>query len=383
MIDKTTIRRKVFSELLASGFQVHNGVPELPSGEPKEVARMIHQRHRQLILMQNADFISRYEDLLINEFADGAEINLDKFQVSVQEVKSQDDEKLFKYASLTWAVPVTQGYGRRTKFLVKDLSNNKLVGIFALGDPVFNLGPRDNSIGWTKEDKIDRLFNVLDAFVLGAVEPYRQLIAGKLVALMVVSNEIQKIIKDKYANKISIIQGEVKNSTPVLFTTTSALGKSSIYNRIKYNERLIFRPAGYTKGFGHFHFSDELFDELKALVEDRDDFRSGKFGQGPNYRFRTIRQALQVLGLEGDMLKHGIQREVYLAPLGTEWVSFLLGETVKFESFIFPQAEMSDFWVNRWAKARLVNRPEILNYKKNTIRLSVETENFVKQMRLF
>jgi hypothetical protein len=85
MIDKTTIRRKVFSELLASGFQVHNGVPELPSGEPKEVARMIHQRHRQLILMQNADFISRYEDLLINEFADGAEIHLDKFQVSVQD----------------------------------------------------------------------------------------------------------------------------------------------------------------------------------------------------------------------------------------------------------------------------------------------------------
>jgi len=383
MIDKTTIRRRVFSELLASGFEIHNGVPELPKGDPKDVARLIHQRHRQFVLMDNADFISKYEDQLLGEFAHGHEINLKNFEVTVTEVKEELDEKLFRYASLTWAVPVTQGYGRRSKFLVRDKTNNKLVGIFALGDPVFNLGPRDSLIGWTRDDKIDRLFNVLDAFVLGAVEPYRKLIAGKLIALMVVSNEVQQIIKEKYANKTSVIQGEIKNSTPVLFTTTSALGKSSIYNRIKFKDRLVFRPAGYTKGFGHFHFSDDLFDELKNLVEDRDDFRTGKFGQGPNYRFRTIRQALQVLGLEGDMLKHGIQREVYLAPLGAEWVSFLLGETTKFESFIYPQKEMSEFWLNRWAINRLLNMPEIKNFHTNQIRLSVETENYVKQMRLF
>jgi hypothetical protein len=383
MIDKTTIRRRVFSELLASGFEIHNGVPELPKGDPKEVARLIHQRHRQFILLDNADFISKYEDELIKEFAHGHEIKLNDFEISVLEVKDEKDEKLFKYASLTWAVPVTQGYGRRSKFLVKDKSNGKLVGIFALGDPVFNLGPRDNLIGWNKEDKIDRLFNVLDAFVLGAVEPYRKLIAGKLVALMVVSNEIQQFIKDKYANKTSIIQGEVKNSTPVLFTTTSALGKSSIYNRIKFKDRLVFRPTGFTKGFGHFHFSDDLFDDLKSLVEDRDDFRSGKFGQGPNYRFRTIRQALQVLGLEGDMLKHGIQREVYLAPLGAEWISFLLGETTKFDPFHYPQKEMAEFWLQRWGKNRLENRPEITKFHTDEIRLSIETESYVKQMRLF
>jgi len=383
MIDKTTIRRRVFSELLASGFEIHNGTPELPKGDPKDVARLIHQRHRQFVLMENADFISKYEDQLIKEFAHGHEINLEDFQVIVSEVKNDLDEKLFKYASLTWAVPVTQGYGRRSKFLVKDKVNNKLVGIFALGDPVFNLSPRDNLIGWSKQDKIDRLFNVLDAFVLGAVEPYRRLIAGKLIALMVVSNEVQQIIKEKYANKSSIIQGEIKNSTPVLFTTTSALGKSSIYNRVKFKERLVFRSTGYTKGFGHFHFSDDLFDDLKRLVEDRDDFRTGKFGQGPNYRFRTIRQALQVLGLEGDMLKHGIQREVYLAPLGAEWVSFLLGETRKFESFSYPQQEMSEFWLNRWAKNRLFNRPEIVDFNTDQIRLSIETEYYVKQMRLF
>ena len=40
---------------------------------------------------------------------------------------------VFRYASLHWSVPVSQGYGRRTRFLVIDEQNEKLIGIFALG----------------------------------------------------------------------------------------------------------------------------------------------------------------------------------------------------------------------------------------------------------
>jgi len=382
MINKTSLRRQVFSELLESGFEIHNGIPELPSGEPKEVARLLHRKQRENILMNSAEFIDKYEDSLIEQFANGSDISLSNFSISVNEVLTDEDDRLFKYASLTWAVPVTSGYGRRTKFLVRDERTGKLVGIFALGDPVFNLGPRDEIIGWNKEDKVDRLFNVMDAFVLGAVDPFRSLIAGKLIALMVVSQEVQATIKLKYANKLSVIRQEIKDSTPVLFTTTSALGKSSIYNRIKYEDRLVFRPVGYTKGFGHFHFSDELFQELKELVEDYDDFRTGKFGQGPNYRLRTIRKALDELGLKGDMLKHGIQREVYVAPLGLEWSSYLLGQTKRFTPFDYQQQEMVTYWADRWGKARLLSRQEVLSFDRNNMRLSIETEKYLSQPRL-
>ena len=44
------------------------------------------------------------------------------------------------------------------RFLVMDQSNGKLMGLFALTDPVFNLQARDNWIGWTTEDRRQRWF---------------------------------------------------------------------------------------------------------------------------------------------------------------------------------------------------------------------------------
>src|SRR5262249_13861429 len=148
----------------------------------------------------------------------------------------------------------------------RDRSNGRVIGIFGLADPVFNLSARDNLIGWTSDDRKARLYSVFDAYVLGAVEPYRQLIGGKLAALCAVSNEVITILENKYKDTITKIQGEVKSSRPVLITTTSALGRSSIYNRIAINGRPVFRAIGFTEGFGHFQFSNGLYGELLNLA---------------------------------------------------------------------------------------------------------------------
>jgi hypothetical protein len=68
-----------------------------------------------------------------------------------------------RLASLTWAVPVSNGFGRRLRYLVWDRNNNKLIGLIAIGDPVFNLSVRDKLIGWTVKDRGERLVNILDA----------------------------------------------------------------------------------------------------------------------------------------------------------------------------------------------------------------------------
>src|SRR5262249_41111946 len=69
--------------------------------------------------------------------------------------------------------------GRRLRYLVWDANNDKLIGIMALGDPVFNLKVRDELIGWDIKDRGKRLVNVLDAYVLGAVPPYNMLLGGQ------------------------------------------------------------------------------------------------------------------------------------------------------------------------------------------------------------
>jgi len=76
---------------------------------------------------------------------------------------------------------VFRSLGRRMRFLVRDRSNGILIGLLALASPVLNLSARDNWIGWTVRDREARLVNVMDAFVIGAVPPYSELLGGKLV----------------------------------------------------------------------------------------------------------------------------------------------------------------------------------------------------------
>jgi hypothetical protein len=87
--------------------------------------------------------------------------------------------------SLTWAVPVSHGFGRRLRYLVWDRHNGKLIGLMAIGDPVFNLSVRDKLIGWNSHARGERLVNIMDAYVLGAVPPYNMLLGGKLVAALI------------------------------------------------------------------------------------------------------------------------------------------------------------------------------------------------------
>ena len=74
---------------------------------------------------------------------------------------------------------------------VWDNSNDKLIGIVALGDPVFDLKVRDELIDWTSKDRAKRLVNIMDAYVSGAVPPYNLLLGGKLVASLIRTKEVR------------------------------------------------------------------------------------------------------------------------------------------------------------------------------------------------
>src|SRR6185437_13443529 len=161
------LRTAVVEELLAAGFVSHDGQIAPPPGDQKAVTRILHSQQRSRVLAKAAAFIAEWEDLLIKEFAMGTEVNPSAISPEVIPVTTEHDIALFRYASLQWSVPVSQGYGRRTKFIVRDRDNGKLIGIFALGDPVFNLRARDSIVEWSQQQRQARLYNVLDSFELG------------------------------------------------------------------------------------------------------------------------------------------------------------------------------------------------------------------------
>ena len=346
----------IHDHLLGLGFSKNGKGYYVEGGLTKQKIRDLHSAQRNDILKQRQSFVASQGPALIKHFATGRDVNPDAIDPEIIEVKSESlDSRLFRFASLLWSVPVSQGFGRRLRFLVRDRQNGKLIGIFAMGDPVFNLSARDNWIGWNHKDRCDRLVHVMDAYVVGAVPPYSQLIGGKLVASLMTSQEVKKTYERKYLGSESVIRKKKHRARLVLLTTTSALGRSSIYNRLSLPDGPRFLRIGTTRGFGHFHLSGEIFEALRGHLEATGHpYASGhRFGMGPNWKLRVARAALEDIGIDGNsILKHGIEREVYAIPLAKNWQKILLGSNKNVRSLASPASEIADFCISRWMVPR-------------------------------
>lgn len=322
----------------------------------KETVRRLHSGQRADVLRASQEFISAYGSELAQHFARGEQVDPAAIDPELVEVAPESlESRLFRFACLLWSVPVSQGFGRRLRFLVRDRQNGKLIGLFALGDPVFNLSARDNWVGWTNEMRLTRLVHVMDAYVVGSVAPYSYLIGGKLVAALMGSREVSHVYERKYLGLQSVINQKENRARLVLLTTTSALGRSSIYNRLSIPDGPKFLRIGMTRGFGHFHLSGQLFAKMRSYLEAQGHpYASGhRFGMGPNWKLRVARTALEHIGLDGNgILKHGIGREVYAVPLAHNWKQILLGEQKNVRACTPSAAEISEYCLRRWIVPR-------------------------------
>jgi uncharacterized protein DUF4338 len=272
----------------------------------------------------------------------------------VHVLPGSEHELIFRYAALHWNIPASSGYGRRARFLVRDSYNNKLIGIIGLCDPVFNLGVRDKWIGWNSEAKRDHLCNVLEAFILGAVPPYSNLLCGKLVASLVASSEVRQVFCRKYRSRKSIIRRKAIDSRIALVTTMSALGRSSIYNRLRYEARPLFNSLGYSQGSGEFHFANGLYGALLdyATKHCEPTAKKARWGAGFRNRREVIRKCLMQLELSPDLLYHGIQREVFAVPLAINTREFLRGEQSRLRWNHLSVNELFQSFRERWLLPR-------------------------------
>jgi hypothetical protein len=136
-------------------------------------------------------------------------------------------------------------------------------------------------------------------------------------------------------------------------------------------DRWLFKSVGFTEGFGHFHFSDELFGEIVEFVKAGGiTLRGYQYGQGPNWRIRTLRRGLNELGLDGELLRHGLRREVFIAPRAMGWRAFLRGETEHLWRYDYPLEELAEFWRERWAQPRSTRVPEYREHQRESMRLT-------------
>jgi len=343
----------------------------------KDTIRASHAPQRLDGLRREHRMLGHKHEKLLEHFANGSDVRPDAIDPELVIVESdRETAHLFRLATLLWSVPVSRGFGRRMRYLVRDRSNGKLIGIFALGDPVFNLRARDEWIGWTVHDRRSRLVNVMDAYVVGAVPPYAQLLGGKLVASLIGSAEVGEAFAARYGASTGIISGQQKQARLALVTVTSALGRSSLYNRLRLvapkcdgdspSALVDVKYIGATQGYGHFQLSDALFERLRALlVQEKHAYGNGhQFGQGPNWRLRVARVALKRLGLSENLLRHGIAREVYAMPLASNLQDFLTGQ-VTAPMIDRPTAKrIASAALERWILPRAQRCPSYLSVQR-------------------
>jgi hypothetical protein len=356
-------------------------IANVPSVKQKVSKREVRILHRPQRLNQLKKLNGSFSDLamaLKKNLAKPREVRPREIDPRLICVEANSQEALiFKAATLCWSVPVSEGFGRRMRFIIKDNSNQKLIGVIGLTDPVFNMGPRDKWVGWTSDMRKDKLVNVMDAFVLGALPPYNQLLGGKLVALLACSREVVRQFKMKYGDYRGVISKRKKNARLVLITTTSALGRSSVYNRLKIPGSIQFMtdvepervPIWYTKGYGHFHIPNDIFKEMVDMLDRRKHpyAKGNRFGNGPNWKIRVIRQAANNLGLDEDLLVHGIRRQVYIVPLAKNTRSFLLGESINPRYMTLSTKEITEYWRERWGMPRSKRCPDWREWQPNAL----------------
>jgi hypothetical protein len=153
------------------------------------------------------------------------------------------------------------------------------------------------------------------------------LLGGKVVACLIRSREVFDDFKRFYGNTVGIISGKRKRAELLAVTTTSSMGRSSVYNRLRLDGEQYLTPIGYTIGWGHFHIPEHLFEQIRQYLRAKRDPYAGnhQFGDGPNWRLRTIRKALVDLNINESVLRHGVRRDVFLSTfLGQEKENLIL-----------------------------------------------------------
>jgi uncharacterized protein DUF4338 len=110
----------------------------------------------------------------------------------------------------------------------------------------------------------------------------------------------------------------------------------------------------------------DLRDYLREIGHSYAD--QHQFGEGPNWRMRTTRAALQSLGFSDDLLRHGIEREVFLAQLADNALKLLrTGKGKPDLSSLLSADDVSALAVERWMLPRSERRPEFKAWKRENI----------------
>jgi len=344
------LKEKVIQVLKEQGFEIN---PHLrPTEDSKEWYKRIQEKGRLEQISMHKKFLQDNICKAEKYCRNGKDIIPERIVLELREVKSGSfEEILFRWWNLIWwSIPYQRSYGRRMRFLLWDIAHESPFGLISLQSPVLKMSVRDKYLNLPR-DQLDIWVNKsMNAQRVGALPPYNELLGGKMVALALTANEIREAYKEKYKDYVSVIRGRKIESDLLFITTTSAFGRSSIYNRLKYHDEVVAKSLGYTHGAGTFHIPENVYIEILDFLSNIGIDTARGYGHGPSRKLRLISLGLHHLGLSS-YENHGIQREFFLFPLA-ENLRQVIDHGQKPVWIERPFDKLVDYWKQRWAIPR-------------------------------
>jgi len=348
--DPVRLRKKIQSFLKLQGFEINPHLRIINTD--KDSLKKIQSLKRKEQLRIHKKSLQNYARYVESHLISGKNLNPANIELHLIEIKPGSlYSKIFFWWNLVWwSIPYTRAYGRQMRYLIWDRGHNAPFGLICLQSPPLGCSVRDSYLGIKSEDKPYWVNQSLYAQRVGALPPYNELIGGKMVSLTLTANEIRDRYAEKYKEKVTLIKKRILPNRLLFITTTSAFGKSSVYERIKYNGENVTNFIGYTEGAGTFHISEILYSECLDFLKNRGVNIKRGFGTGPQRKLRLIAKAFKLLKLP-DFEFHNIKRGFYIFP-NVKNLHQVISEQEKPIWHDRPFKELEDYWKKRWGIPR-------------------------------
>lgn len=371
MSSKESLRQEIIQDLEAQGFLVN---PHLrPKGDTKDIYKMVQDRARLERIQEHKAFLIGHTRQVGEFLRSGSEVEPSKIELKLCQVKPDSwEENLFRWWNLVWwSIPYERSYGRQMRFLLWDITHNAPFGLIGLHSPPLRVAIRDNALG-ISQDKRDWWANMsLSAQRVGALPPYNELLGGKMVALSLTANEIREVYRERYQNRVSLIRSRFLPADLLFITTTGAFGKSSLYNRLTYENEPVAEFLGYSEGSGAFHISNALYRKILEFLGNEGIETQRGYGHGPSRKRQLLSIAFRLLRLP-DYEYHGIQRGFYLFSL-VKNLKEVIQKGALSEWYDRPFDQLMSYWKQRWGLPRAERLPRWRQFQATSFMESIKT----------
>lgn len=370
-MNRDKLKNEIIEILQAQGFKINPHVR--PAANTKTVYKELQQESRKEQITLHKKFLKSNIPIIKDYFLDVNKFDPERIDLELLEVKRDTlEETIFRWWNLIWwSVPYQRAYGRQMRFILWDKGHNAPFGLIGLQSPVLKMSARDNYLDIPKNELDLWVNKSMQAQRLGALPPYNYLIGGKMVAMAMTTNELRKYYQKKYKDKKTEMQGRVINPDLLFITTTSAFGKSSIYNRLNYKQQPVAMSLGYTKGSGSFHIPETLYKEILEFLKSNGMDVSTSFGNGPSRKIKLLHTAFRLLNMP-DYSYHNLKREFFLFPLASN-LHNVIHKKVKPKYYNRPLKDVMVYWKKRWGLPRAQRSEEWKQFNRQ--------EFFIQQLK--